>query len=130
MDTIIYRANGQQESVSKVYMQEVLHDIISDTTNQYDVYDDTTRGLWFILIAENLFLIIDKNVPINEKIVADYTIKDRAASGTDPFGLRFTLKSNTATVRNLADVLFGVRLRQRQYYKHQPTVHVQEPNQR
>ena len=54
MDTIIYRANGQQESVSKLYMQEVLHNIISDTTNEYDVYDDTTRRLWFILIAENI----------------------------------------------------------------------------
>jgi hypothetical protein len=60
-----------------------------------------------ILIAENLFLIIDRNVPTNEKIVADYIIKDRAVSGTDPFGLSFTLKSNTATVRNLADVLFA-----------------------
>jgi len=107
MDTVIYRSSGQQESVSNVYMQQILHAIISDTTNEFDVYDDVERHLIFILITDNKFLIIDKNVAINNNIVNDYIIRDRAISGTDPFGLSFTLKSNRATVRNLADVLFA-----------------------
>lgn len=107
MDTIIYRYNGGRRSISKVYMREVLHKILSDTTNEFDVYLDEKLELYFVYIAKNKFLIIDATVPINKRIVGDYIIRDRTKSSTDPFGLSFTLKSNRATVRNLADVLFA-----------------------
>ena len=59
MDTVIYRRSGKQQNISKEYLQEVLYNITKDTTNQYDVYDDTTNRLYFILISDNVFLIMD-----------------------------------------------------------------------
>ena len=43
MDTVIYRRSGKQQNISKEYLQEVLYNITKDTTNQYDVYDDTKK---------------------------------------------------------------------------------------
>ena len=108
MDTVIYRRSGKQQNISKEYLQEVLYNITKDTTNQYDVYDDTTNRLYFILISDNQFLIMDKEVPINNTIVTNYIIKDSPVTNADPFGLQFTLKSNPATVRNLSEVLFAL----------------------
>ena len=108
MDTVIYRRSGKQENITKEYLQEVLYNITKDTTNQYDVYDDTTNRLYFILVSDNQFLIIDKEVPINNTIVDTYIIRDSPVTSADPFGLKFTLKSNTATVRNLSEVLFAL----------------------
>ena len=108
MDTVIYRRSGKQQNISKEYLQEVLYNITKDTTNQYDVYDDTKNRLYFILISDNVFLIMDKEVPINNTMVTNYIIKDSPVTNADPFGLQFTLKSNPATVRNLSEVLFAL----------------------
>ena len=107
MDTTIYRYSGKQESVSKVYMQEMLHDIISDTTNEWDVKYDTDRQLYFILIDNNRFLIVDADVPINKTIIDKYGVKESPETSVDPFGLTFTLKSNTTTKRNLSEILYA-----------------------
>ena len=107
MDTVIYRRKGNQQNISKEYLQEVLYKITNDTTNEYDVYDDTTFQLFFILISPNKFLIVDKDVAVNVRIVNDYIVREAPTTAANPFGLTFTLKTNTATVRNLSEVLFA-----------------------
>ena len=107
MDTVIYRRRGNQQNISKEYLQEMLYNITKDTTNQYDVYDDTKFRLYFVLISPNKFLIMDKDVEINVLIVRDYSIKEAAVTNSNPFGLTFTLKTDTTVVRNLSDVLFA-----------------------
>jgi len=71
MDTIIYRRRGNQQNISKEYLQEMLYNITKDTTNEYDVYDDSDSSLYFILISPNKFLIVDKDVEINVRMVRD-----------------------------------------------------------
>jgi hypothetical protein len=107
MDTTIYRFNGKQESITKVYMQEMLHDIISDTTNQWDIKLDTDKQLYFVLIANNRFLIADAEVPINKTILDKYGVQESATTAADPFGLTFTLKSDTNIKRNLGEILYA-----------------------
>ena len=104
MDTIIYRRSGNQQNIAKEYL---FYNITKDTTNQYDVFDDTSLGLYFILISPNKFLIMDKDVAINFRITNDYIIRETPTTAANPFGLTFTLKTNTTTVRNLSDVLFA-----------------------
>jgi hypothetical protein len=107
MDTIIYRRRGNQQNISKEYLQEMLYNITKDTTNQYDVYDDSDSSLYFILISPNKFLIVDKDVEINVRIVRDYIVKEANVTTANPFGLTFTLKTDTTVVRTLSDVLFA-----------------------
>ena len=107
MDTIIYKQSGDQRNLTKEYLQEVLYKITQDTTNQYDVFEDTSLRLYFILISANKFLIMDKDVAINVRIVTDYIIREAPTTPANPFGLTFTLKTATTTVRNLSDVLFA-----------------------
>ena len=71
MDTIIYRRSGNQQNISKEYLQEIFYKITQDTTNQYDVYEDTALHLYLILISPNKFLIVEKDVAINVWIVND-----------------------------------------------------------
>jgi hypothetical protein len=104
MDTIIYRRSGNQQNIAKEYL---FYNITKDTTNQYDVFDDTSLGLYFILISPNKFLIMDKDVAINVSTANDYIIRETPTTAANPFGLTFTLKTNTTTVRNLSDVLFA-----------------------
>ena len=44
-DVIIYRKSGQQQTLSKEYMREMLYNITSDTTNTNDVYLDVAQKL-------------------------------------------------------------------------------------
>jgi hypothetical protein len=85
----------------------MLYNITKDTTNEYDVYDDSDSSLYFILISPHKFLIIDKDVEINVRIVRDYIVKEANVTTANPFGLTFTLKTDTTVVRTLSDVLFA-----------------------
>ena len=107
MDTVIYRRKGNQQNISKEYLQEVLCKITNDTTNQYDEYDDIDFSLFFILISPNKFLIMDKDVAINVRIVTDYIIRETAVTPANTVGLTFTSKANSATIRNLSEVLIA-----------------------
>ena len=64
METIVCRADGTQTTISKGYLQEVLAKITKDTTNEYDVYEDKSKGFFFILIANNIFLLADRSTDI------------------------------------------------------------------
>ena len=71
--TTIYRARGGSQTLDTDYLQEVLYKIQKDTTNKYDVYEDTKYRLYFVLIASNRFLVLDKDVSINTNILNEYS---------------------------------------------------------
>jgi hypothetical protein len=111
MDTIVYRADGTQTTISKGYLQEVLAKITKDTTNEYDVYEDKSKGFFFILIANNIFLLVDRSTDINRKLINDYVIREALVTANNPQGVSFTLKSTwsspSKTVRTLSEALFA-----------------------
>ena len=67
MDTTVYKASGAQVTITKGYLQEILSKILKDTTNSYDVYEDKQTGFFFVLIANNVFLLVDNSIDINKK---------------------------------------------------------------
>jgi len=94
-------------ALTKPYLQEILYNITNDTKNTFDVYDDKVLGFFFILISNNVFLVVDNSTAINIKIVNEYSLKKIPVTANNPQGVSFTLKTNTATVRNLSEVLFA-----------------------
>jgi FAD/FMN-containing dehydrogenase len=92
-------------------LQDILAKITKATTNMYDVYEDKSKGFFLILIANNVFLLVDNSVAINKTIVDKYVIRETAKTSTNPQGVSFTLKStwdtHTETVRTLREVLFA-----------------------
>jgi len=39
-----YKVNGSPVHITKTYLQEALAKMTKDTTNLYDVYEDTSQG--------------------------------------------------------------------------------------
>ena len=67
MDTTVYKAHGAQVGITKGYLQEILSKILKDTANSYDVYEDKQTGFFFVLIANNVFSLVDNSIDINKK---------------------------------------------------------------
>jgi hypothetical protein len=87
----------------------MLYKIQSDTSNIYDVYLDPEENLWYAVIADNTFLILDNDFAINKDILNLFSIKLTSKTLANPFGLSFTLKTDTTVVLILTDVLFRLR---------------------
>jgi len=109
MDTVIGRFKGYTQDITKAHLQHMLYKIQSDTSNVYDVYLDPEDNLWYAIIADNTFLILDNDFAINKQILNLYAIKATDKTLANPFALSFTLKTDTTVVLTLTDVLFRLR---------------------
>ena len=68
MDTVIGRYKGYTQTLTRPHLQHMLYKIQSDTNNIYDVYLDADDNLWYAIIADNTFLILDNDFDINAEI--------------------------------------------------------------
>jgi len=107
--TTIYRFNGTSHNLSRKYLEEAVYELEKNTSSPYDVFDDTNNRLYLARISSNTFLVLDKDVPVNNSIVSQYIIEDTPVTPLNPFGLLFTLKTNTSTHYTLGDVLFTLK---------------------
>jgi len=105
----VYKVNGSPVHITKTYLQEVLAKITKDTTNKYDVYEDTTNGFFCILVANNVMLLADNSIDINKTLVDKYVIREAGVTPSNPQGVTFTLKTTWGTaapnVKTLSEVI-------------------------